>query len=72
MDELVQQASCNMAMALVKLNEIDKALENLIVAVKGPLVKTIKKSYYWMCKCYILKLDFVKAKQTIEKMKSLE
>lgn len=62
MDELVQQANCNLGITLVKLGQDKKAIDNFRQSINGLSKKIIIKSYYWLIKCYIKGGEFLKAK----------
>ena len=55
MEQLVQQTNCNLAICLIKLDQWDKARENLFEASKGKDLKTKSKALYWLTKYYLNK-----------------
>lgn len=61
MEELVQSANCNMGIALNKISESRKAIENFNQAVRGPSHKITIKARYWLAKNHIIFGEFKKA-----------
>lgn len=61
MEELVQSANCNMGIALNKIGENRKAIDNFNQAIKGPLKKITIKARYWLAKNHIMFGEFKKA-----------
>ena len=53
MDELLQQANCNLGMCLVKANEWETARVNFNEASKGKNAKVKAKAFYWLAKYYL-------------------
>jgi hypothetical protein len=62
MDELLQQANCNLGITLIKLNQSKKSKDKFTETIKGPSQKLVKKGYYWLVKCNIEEGNFDKAK----------
>jgi hypothetical protein len=73
MEELVQQGNCNLGMSLLKLSQREKAEDSFGQSqrekaedsfgqsAKGPNLKIVIKSVYWLAKCNLDKGDFTKA-----------
>ena len=57
----MQSANCNLGIALNKLGENKKAIENFNQAIKGPVQKITIKATYWLVKNYLLIGEFDKA-----------
>jgi tetratricopeptide (TPR) repeat protein len=53
MEELTQQANCNLGLSLVKMDEWETARNNLNEASKGRNLKIKSKALYWLAKYYI-------------------
>ncbi len=70
MEELVQQANCNLGMALVKLGLGKKGVGNFLQATKGPIRKIAIKAWYWLVKCYGQDGEFSKAREGLERLRS--
>lgn len=60
MEELVQQGNCNLGMSLLKLGQREKAEDSFAQSAKGPNLKVVIKSVYWLAKCNLDKGDFTK------------
>jgi len=53
MDELIQQANCNLGIILIKLKDLKNSQERFMQAIKGPSKKLMIKGYYWLTKSHI-------------------
>jgi tetratricopeptide (TPR) repeat protein len=55
MEALLQQANCNMALSLIKLDRCEEAKTNLTEALKGKSTAIASKGYYWLAKLHLRK-----------------
>lgn len=71
MEELLQQANCNLGMCLVKAGEWESARVNFNEASKGRNKKVKAKGFYWLTKYYLRVGKLEEAVKTIYSIKEM-